>query len=161
MIISNTCNTMLLSNYVLFILHLFLSTSCLSMLIGLLFLIIGDWTKIAGGMRNIRSLYQRRPSAAEQLGSRSRRSRSRSTLEGVGAGAGAGAGVGARGGGGAGGVGAGGRGGVGGRRRRRQQQGFPLPLVHRVSSCNVPRASFSDQYLLRDVRWFDPLGKGK
>ena len=37
-------------------------------------------------MRNVRSLYQRRPDAAEQSGSRSRRSgrsrRSRSTLEG-------------------------------------------------------------------------------
>jgi hypothetical protein len=42
MIISNTCNTILFSNYVLFILHRFLSTSCLSMLIGLLFLIAGD-----------------------------------------------------------------------------------------------------------------------
>jgi hypothetical protein len=42
MIISNTCNTMLFCNYVLFILHHFLSTSCLSVLIGLLFLIAGD-----------------------------------------------------------------------------------------------------------------------
>jgi hypothetical protein len=42
MIISNTCNTMLLSNYVLFILHLFISTSCLSVFIGLLFLIACD-----------------------------------------------------------------------------------------------------------------------
>ena len=42
LIISNTCNTLLFSNYVLFILHLFLSTSFLSVLIGLLFLIAGD-----------------------------------------------------------------------------------------------------------------------
>ena len=41
-IISNTCNNMLFCNYVLFIFHLFLSTSCLSVHIGLLFLIAGD-----------------------------------------------------------------------------------------------------------------------
>ena len=59
-IISNTCNTMLFCNYVLFILHLFLSTSCLSVLIGLLFLIAGDWTKMVdGGMRKLTSLYRR------------------------------------------------------------------------------------------------------
>jgi hypothetical protein len=66
MIISNTSNIMLFSNYVLFILHLFLSTSCLFVLIGLLFLMAGDWTKMVGGMRNVRSLYQRRPDATEQ-----------------------------------------------------------------------------------------------
>jgi hypothetical protein len=38
----NQCNTILLHNYVLFILHLFLSMACLSVLIDLLFLILGD-----------------------------------------------------------------------------------------------------------------------
>jgi hypothetical protein len=36
---------------------------------------------MVGGMRNVRSLYQRWPDAAEQSGRRRRRSRSRSTLE--------------------------------------------------------------------------------
>jgi hypothetical protein len=64
-IISNTCNTMLFCNYVLFILHLFLSTSCLSVLMGLLFLIAGDWTKMVGGsQRRVQLVYQRpRPGA--------------------------------------------------------------------------------------------------
>ena len=47
-IIYNTCNTMLFCNYVLFILHLFLST-CLYVHISLLFLIACDLTKIVGG----------------------------------------------------------------------------------------------------------------
>ena len=64
-IISNTCNTMLFCNYVLFILHLFLSTFCLSVLIGLLFLIACDWTKmVGGGMRKLASLYRRTMTAA-------------------------------------------------------------------------------------------------
>jgi hypothetical protein len=41
-IIFNQYNTILLCNYVLFILHLFLSMSCLSVFITLLFLIAGD-----------------------------------------------------------------------------------------------------------------------
>jgi hypothetical protein len=39
----NRCNTILFYNYILFISHIFLSTYCLSMLIGLLFLIACDW----------------------------------------------------------------------------------------------------------------------
>lgn len=87
MIISNTYNTMLFSNYVLLFCISF-CMSCLSILIGFHFLIEGDWTKMVGGMGNIRCLYQRRTNATEQSGSsrtrtrrRRRRSRSRSTLE--------------------------------------------------------------------------------
>jgi hypothetical protein len=41
-IISNRCNIMLFCNYVLFILHLFIITPCLYVLISLVFLIVDN-----------------------------------------------------------------------------------------------------------------------
>ena len=51
-------HTMLFLKYVKLILHIFLSMFCLSVLIGLLFLIAGDWTMV-DGTRKIAALYKK------------------------------------------------------------------------------------------------------
>jgi hypothetical protein len=85
-IISNTCNTMLFSNYVLFILHL--CNYVISNTIFFFFLIAGDCTKMVGGerMRNVNSVYQRTrpaaPAADEEQSERRRRRRRAATAAG-------------------------------------------------------------------------------
>ena len=36
--------------------------------------------------------------------------------------------------------------------RVEEETGVPLPLVHHVCGCEVPRPSRGDRYLLRDAR---------
>jgi hypothetical protein len=160
-IISNTCNTMFFCNYVLFIYFASISNTSNNMSC-LFFLIAGDWTKMVGNRanRNVNSVYQRArtvdPDASEGVSDGRRRSRfsgrrrqqsppprrvrrcQRSTWWSQ----------------------------TRPRRRTRRERGrtrrelIPLPLVHRVSTCEVPRASLRFRFLT-DAHWITLRGISK